>query len=222
MGDIATDGNLAFRDYVTDGVPASGAHAVAKADVRDLFALIDALVYALQALGTTAAAGLVELATDAEAQAKAAGDRALTPANLAALAASTSFAGLVELATTAEAAAGSSGTLAVTPAGLMAHKGVAKAWAWVSQSGGTPTLTNGYNITSITDAGVGLLTITIATDFANANWVAQATPVETSSTGVLLQVSAKAAGSVTLRAQDDSGSDVDPSTGWNFVGFGDQ
>lgn len=63
--------------------------------------------FAIAFLGTPAAAsttasGIVELATDAEAIAKADTARALTPSNLAALAASTTFAGFSEFATAAE------------------------------------------------------------------------------------------------------------------------
>lgn len=69
---------------------------------------------------TTTQRGIAETATNAEAQAKAATDKILTPSNLAALASTTTFAGLVELATNAETIAGVSTTLAVTPAGLAA------------------------------------------------------------------------------------------------------
>lgn len=67
---------------------------------------------------TTVQRGVGETATDAEAIAKAAVDKFLTPSNLAALGASLTFAGLVELATLAETQAGVSAVLAVTPAGL--------------------------------------------------------------------------------------------------------
>ena len=67
---------------------------------------------------TTTSKGKVELAIDAEAQAKTSTTVVLTPSNLAALGATTTFAGLVELATDAEAQAGTSTTLAITPASL--------------------------------------------------------------------------------------------------------
>lgn len=69
---------------------------------------------------TTTQRGILETATNAEALAKAATDKILTPSNLAALGSTTTFAGLVELATDAETIAGVSTTLAVTPAGLAA------------------------------------------------------------------------------------------------------
>jgi hypothetical protein len=69
---------------------------------------------------TTTERGILETATNAEAIAKAAADKTLTPSNLAALGSTTTFAGLVELATNAETITGTSTTLAVTPAGLAA------------------------------------------------------------------------------------------------------
>lgn len=48
MGDIEEKGRLAFRDFATDGVPASGVHEPDKADVRDVFRQIDQDVESLQ------------------------------------------------------------------------------------------------------------------------------------------------------------------------------
>lgn len=67
---------------------------------------------------TTVQRGVGETATDAEALAKAAVDKFLTPSNLAALGASLTFAGLTEYATGAETLAMASNVLAVTPLGL--------------------------------------------------------------------------------------------------------
>lgn len=90
---------------------------------------------------TTSQRGILETATDAEAIAKAAVDKILTPSNLAALDASTSFQGLVELATDAETIAGVSTTLAVTPAGLAAAAALYSTLTWadaVTRAGDTP------------------------------------------------------------------------------------
>jgi hypothetical protein len=59
-------------------------------------------------------------ASDAEALAKSATDKAITPGNLAAIGSTATFAGLVELATTAETIAGSDTARAVTPADVAA------------------------------------------------------------------------------------------------------
>lgn len=77
--------------------------------------------FAIVALSSTASAsttvsGAVELATDAEAIAKADTARAITPSNLAALAASLTFAGFIEAATAAEFQANTAGVIALTPA----------------------------------------------------------------------------------------------------------
>lgn len=69
---------------------------------------------------TTTASGVVELATNAEAQAGTDAARAVTPAALAACTATENRAGMVELATVAEAKTGTDGARAVTPAGLAA------------------------------------------------------------------------------------------------------
>lgn len=63
-------------------------------------------------------AGVVELATDAEAQTGTDTTRAITPANLAAVTATETRAGVVELATTSEAVTGTDTARAVTPAGV--------------------------------------------------------------------------------------------------------
>ena len=65
--------------------------------------------------GSTSVAGLIRLATDAEAQAKTANTIALTPNNLAALQGSTTFTGLLRLATQAEAIVEGTTTLAMSP-----------------------------------------------------------------------------------------------------------
>lgn len=41
MGEISDLAHTAFRDYSTDGVPSSGKHSPRKADIRDLFDVID-------------------------------------------------------------------------------------------------------------------------------------------------------------------------------------
>lgn len=81
---------------------------------------------------TTTQRGVLETATDAEAIAKVAVDKILTPSNLAALGSSTTFAGLTEYATGPETLAMASGVLAVTPLGLaslISTLGTTTTWA---------------------------------------------------------------------------------------------
>ena len=49
------------------------------------------------------------------------------------------------------------------------RQGLVKVWADIDMTG-TATLDNSFNVTSITDDGTGLPIVTIANDFANANY----------------------------------------------------
>lgn len=120
---------------------------------------------------------------------------------------------------------GTSTTKYVTPAVQHNHPSAAKFWAYVTVAAGTPTLQTSYNVTSITDSGAGLLTVTIGTDFSSVNWccVGMAGP----GSGNLPSVTANAqdAGSVQLRCQVVTGAfsgtnNADPDW-WNVIGFGD-
>lgn len=82
-----------------------------------LTAIPSAIASALPA-ATTTQVGVLETATNAEAQAKSATDKILTPSNLAALGASITFAGLIEIATEQDVIDGTATDLAVTPATL--------------------------------------------------------------------------------------------------------
>lgn len=99
-----------------------------------------------------------------------------------------------------------------------------KAWAYVTVSAGTPTIQASYNITSITDAGVGLITFTIATDFSSVNWVSHITAVNAGATGILaFEVSgSKTVTAVQFQAVNASTlAAADPSA-WSFTAIGDQ
>jgi len=128
----------------------------------------------------------------------------------------------VTAATQSDQETSSSTTVAVVPGVQQFHPSAAKCWAYVTVSGGTPTLATSYNITSITDVGVGDLTITIATDFSTANWssvsIGGASVITATRTVLVL---AKAAGSVELGCFTSGPAAADPSE-WNFVGNGDQ
>lgn len=114
--DSAVQPNINFR-----GIASANAllTAVLDAGNHTILLTVDsvAIAAALPA-ATTAQAGVLETATDAEAIAKAATDKIVVPSNFAAMASTLTFAGFVELATTAETQAGVDATRAVTPAGL--------------------------------------------------------------------------------------------------------
>lgn len=98
------------------------------------------------ATATTSAQGLVELATDAEAQAKTDTARAITPSNLAALTPSTTVTGLVELLTTAELKAGTDTVRVPTAAAILAAFGFSSYFESAQQTitpGGALTIAHG-------------------------------------------------------------------------------
>src|SRR3990167_9929940 len=92
-----------------------------------------------------------------------------TSVTLTGVMSSATVAGAV-VATQANMETGTAVDLAVTPGRQAFHPGHPKCWAMVTVSAGTPTLQTSFNISSITDTGVGQLTVTIATDFSSANW----------------------------------------------------
>jgi len=123
-------------------------------------------------------------------------------------------------ATQAEEEAASSTSVYASPGRQHFHPGHPKCWAFVTYSAGTPTLTSNYNITSITDTGVGLLTVTIATDFSSANWAALLNVRADSTTTPATRYASHAAGSILLVVLDGP-STVDPES-FSFMGLGDQ
>lgn len=123
-------------------------------------------------------------------------------------------------ATQAQMEAASVNTVAATPSNTQYHPGVAKAWVRTS-GGATPAITASHNMTSITDDGVGLQTFTIATDFSSSEYVVVASILDNNLE--VTTVSAIAAGSFQLKCYlSNSGSFIDPNTGYAATCFGDQ
>lgn len=120
-------------------------------------------------------------------------------------------------ATQAQMEAASATTVFATPAVVKNHPGVAKFWVKCDAAG---NIEASHNVTSITDGGTGLLTVTIATDFSSANYVVTAS-AHAGGTANWVDITSIAAGSVVLRAKDYANNAVDP-TAWFVVGFGDQ
>lgn len=58
MGDIRTSANASFRDYETDGVPASGAHEPVKTAIRTTFGVVEDTVEVLRQATLTQALGI--------------------------------------------------------------------------------------------------------------------------------------------------------------------
>lgn len=135
--------------------------------------------------------------------------------------------GDIEIAVQAEMEAGTDTTRAVTPGRQHFHPSAAKCWCISANS---TTILASYNMTSITDTGVGDLTFTIGTDFSSTNWVPVCTqrhPVPSSTVCTYTMNAAKAAGTVDLDTFDieKAVSTAAPRTDASevgFVGFGDQ
>jgi hypothetical protein len=73
-------------------------------------------------------------------------------------------------ATQAEMESGSTNTRLVTPGRQHYHPGMAKAWAYITVSGGTPTLAASYNVSGITDNGAGDFTVTFSNAMSSTNY----------------------------------------------------
>ena len=129
----------------------------------------------------------------------------------------------LQVASQAEMEAASSNAVAVSPGRAHNHPGMAKVWAAISVSGGTPSLDASYNVTSITDTSAGNVTVTIATDFSSANYAAIASAVTASGAAHMASVrTGQSAGSFIVRtALSSTGADAD-NINLSVVAFGDQ
>lgn len=78
--------------------------------------------------------------------------------------ASTAAPGAIQIANNSDVAAASSATLAVTPGAMRQHPGVVKFWV---QAGVTGAIIASHGVSSITDNGVGLITVTLSIAFIN-------------------------------------------------------
>lgn len=132
----AKDGSYLEKDWANDkegffqsllnaaGFVANG--AVDSVGASQYYSALTAIIGTLAPAppdASTTEKGVVELATNTEAQAGVDSVRAVTPASLASVTATVARAGLVELATDAETQAGTDAQRAVTPASLSARTG---------------------------------------------------------------------------------------------------
>lgn len=125
------------------------------------------------------------------------------------------------VATQADQEAGTSTTQVVTPARQQFHPAACKFWLKSIVTGGAPALDVNYNVTSLTDTGVGDLLVTISTDFSSANWSANvAVSAGASSVGATHNVSTMAAG--TLRVVNIETDNLTDPAYWCVQGWGDQ
>jgi hypothetical protein len=131
-------------------------------------------------------------------------------------------------ATQAEMEAGTATNKFVTPQGVNWHPGVAKFWVI---AGTTGNILNSWNVTSLTDTGTGVLTITIATDFASVDYCCHVSVEATGTTWAVantrechIRSATRATGSIAVDCVDNTATTSlvkDPST-WHVSALGDQ
>jgi len=127
---------------------------------------------------------------------------------------------LAQAASQAEMEAASSTTQFATAGNTNWHPGVAKCWAKVTWSAGTPSVQASHNITDVTDVGPGIVAVNIATDFSSANYAVISQLLMATGDKERCFVDSVAAGSFEINIKNDSG-DVDPD-GIFAAAFGDQ
>ncbi|MEW5725896.1 MAG: hypothetical protein AB1896_22495 [Thermodesulfobacteriota bacterium] len=165
--------------------------------------------------------GVAELATDAEVQAGTDAERIVTPAGLAACTATDTRAGVIEVAVQSEMEAGTDTGRAVTPGRQKYHPSAAKAWVNFSMS--TATIFGSYNVTSITDNGVGDFTVTWDVDFSSTSYAVtwSAGYYNASANNLLGGPYSVAVGSMSLQVRNYQNTLIDPNH-VSLAAFGDQ
>ena len=105
---------------------------------------------------------------------------------------------------------------AVVPGVQHYHASACKVWVDAAING---TINLSYNVTSLTDVGTGVVTVTIATDFSGSSYASLATPL--TGAAVSASMSSKAAGAATVNTiNTTTGAATDPTT-HSFAAFGD-
>lgn len=104
-------------------------------------------------------------------------------------------------------------------------------WLKAAVAAGVPSVAASFNVTSITDTGLGILTVTIGTDFSSANWCCLASAELTATTYAVandrrtfVRFGGQAAGTVALDCIDSTATTNLPKdpTAWHVAGFGVQ
>jgi hypothetical protein len=130
---------------------------------------------------------------------------------------------LIASATQALQESAASLTFPVTPGVQQYHPGSAKWWLYSIVTAGVPANTVSHNVTSIADTGVGIITVTIATDFSSATWCGVGACTCTTATGEIQCFGSLAAGSVQARTYLEANSGgISDSEASHTCGFGDQ
>ena len=131
-------------------------------------------------------------------------------------------------ASQAEMEAGTATDKYVTPQGVNWHPGAAKFWV---KAGVTGNVLASWNVTSLTDTGTGVLTITIGTDFSTVDYCCLVAVEATATTWAVantrechIRSATIATGSIAVDCVDNTATTSlvkDPTT-WHVAAWGDQ
>ena len=101
------------------------------------------------------------------------------------------------------------------------QQGLAKAWGTVDNSGGTMTLKDSLNQTSITDNATSRATYTWANDFANDDYALSGMAGSSGTNGKMVSMNTVATGSCQVEDRfHDNGESAD-SFNWSVIAHGD-
>lgn len=120
-------------------------------------------------------------------------------------------------ATQAEQETATSVLVPVTPGLQQYHPSAAKAWAKATFAG---AVTVGYNVTSVTDNGVGDISFNFTVPFSSANYVAIGI-IESGGAAYTASVQGQSTTACRMQCRDTAGNPID-ATSIMFVAFGDQ
>jgi hypothetical protein len=173
--------------------------------------------------GLTALAALTPAGIVAQTAADTYATRTIAGAGLAAVTNGDGVAGAptvtVTGATAANMEAVASGVV-VTPNIQNRHPSAAKVWGRIAGSG-TPAIHASYNMTSLTDNGVGDTQCVFGTDFTNDKYGLSTTAIGTTPRFASC-ATAPGANYLRILCYNDSGNLVDASDGYGWTCFGDQ
>lgn len=118
----------------------------------------------------------------------------------------------------ADQIAATSTTVAVVPAVQQNHPSAAKAWGLIAAGSGTPSITAGYNIASVTRTSTGIYVVNFTTAFTSASYAVLLVGVE-GSAGFIMSVISQTASSVTVNSFSSAGTSADVAN-FHIVCFG--
>lgn len=124
-----------------------------------------------------------------------------------------------EIATQAQQEVGASVATLVSPGRQQFHPSAAKAWCKFNASG---TLLAAFNVTSVTDVGVGNWLVTITVAFSSADYVVQATVSAGGGAGRLVYLSTQTTTQSTVLCASDFVGTLADADAIYWAAFGDQ